>query len=417
MQIIAASHLVPISGEPVAGGGVAISDGYIAATGPVAELRRAYASAPVRDYPGCVLMPGLVNAHTHLELTHFPAWLHRKDLKYSPRTYVDWIIQVIKVKRTLQSDELAASLREGLDISLQAGTTMVGDLLSDRQLLPCYAGHEIGGRVYLELIGQHPVTFRELLASTLEALPRVPAPFLPGFAPHTPFTVAESFLADIVAAARSKGIPLAMHLAESREEISFFRDGDGRIASDLYPFVQWEQYLPPQRHQTPAEWFHATGLAGPDVHAVHCVHLTPGDAELLRQSGLPIVLCPRSNERLDVGRAPAHLFKKLAIPLALGTDSLASNDSLSLWDEMRALLQIYPSEFTPREALTLATIGGAHAIGRSEEAGSLQPGKRADLLLLESSNGGFAGDLYGAILYGSRIKGVWVGGREAVRPA
>jgi cytosine/adenosine deaminase-related metal-dependent hydrolase len=416
MQIIAASYLVPISGKPLVGGAVAVKDGTIVATGPLAELRSAF-DAPILDYPGCALMPGLVNAHTHLELTHFPAWLLRKDLKYSPRTYVDWIIQVIKVKRTLHPEELAASLREGLDISLQAGTTMVGDMLSDRQLLPSYADRKIGGRVYLELIGQHPVMTRELLAAVLQAAEQVPPPFLPGLAPHTPFTVSEPFLADIVAAARRQGLPLAIHLAESREESAFFRDGSGKIATDLYPFVQWDQYLPPPRQLTPAEWFHGTNLAGPDFHAVHCVHLTQGDAELFRRSGLPIVLCPRSNDRLDVGRAPVHLFRKLGIPLALGTDSLASNDSLSLWDEMRALLRYYPDDFTPEEALTMGTLGGARAIGRSDEAGSLQPGKRGDLLLLEPLAGSFKDDLYAGILYNSRIKGIWVGGSEAVHPA
>lgn len=416
MQIIAASYLVPISGEPVPGGAVAIDDGIIVATGTLTQLRREF-SAPVTDYHGCALMPGLVNAHTHLELTHFPAWLLRKDLKYSPRTYVDWIIQVIKVKRGLQQDELSASLREGLEISLQAGTTMVGDILSDRRLLDCYAGRDIGGRVYLELIGQNHSMTRVLLEEVLDCVERVPRPFLPGLAPHAPFSVNEKFLADITVQARTRGLPLAMHLAESKEESAFFLDASGKIVTDLYPFVQWESFLPPVRQQTPTEWFHATGLAGPDFHAVHCVHLTQGDAELVKAGGFPIVLCPRSNDRLDVGRAPVHIFKRLAIPLGLGTDSLASNDSLSMWDEMRALLQLHPGEFTPAEALQLGTIGGARAIGRDSEAGTLQAGKRADILLMEPLDGSFVGDLHEKLIYGSRVKGIWVGGKEAVRPS
>lgn len=416
MQIIAASYLLPINGEPVPGGAVVVENGVIVTAGPLADLRRTHA-APVTEYPGCALMPGLVNAHTHLELTHFPSWLLRKDLKYSPRTYVDWIIQVIKVKRTLQENELSASLREGLDISLQAGTTMVGDILSDRRLLPCYNDRQIGGRIYLELIGHNRSMTRELLSEVLTATERVPQPFLPGLSPHAPFTVDEGFLGDITVAARKCNLPLAMHLAESKEESSFFLDSSGRIASDLYPFVHWGKYLPPPRRQTPTEWFHATGLAGPDFHVVHCVHLTTADAELVSKSGLPIVLCPRSNDRLDVGRAPAHLFKAHAIPMALGTDSLASNDSLSMWDEMRALLKFYPGLFTPGEALAMGTLGGAHAIGRGHEAGSLEAGKRADLLLVEPINGTFGSDLHAGILHDSRIKGVWVGGREAVRPA
>lgn len=415
MQIIAASHLLPIDAEPLQGGAVAIEGGVIRAVGTLDELRRNF-TAPVAEYPGCAIMPGLVNAHTHLELTHFPAWLLRKDLKYTPRTYVDWIIQVIKLKRGLHHDELAASLREGLDISLQAGTTMVGDILSDFRLLPSYAGRHLAGRVYFELIGQGPAHCSSLLEAAISQCDLLAAPFLPGLAPHAPFTVSAGFLAEIVAAARQRGLPLAMHLAESKEETAFFHDTSGMIATTLYPFVQWEEYLPPPRRTTPVEWLHAAVATGPDFHAVHCVHLTPADADNVKQSGMPIILCPRSNERLDVGRAPVHLFRKLDIPLALGTDSLASNDSLSMWDEMRALRQMYPGEFTPREVLAMATLQGAQAIRRGHESGSLQPGKRADLLLLEPLHKGFGADIHEQVLYNSRVRGVWISGTEAVRP-
>src|ERR1043166_1115477 len=108
MQIYAASYLLPMSGPPVAGGAIAVDSGTIVATGTLTELRRLFV-APVREFPGCVIMPGLINGHSHLELTHFPAWKIRKDLDYTPRTYVDWIIQVIKVRRGLTHEELVLS--------------------------------------------------------------------------------------------------------------------------------------------------------------------------------------------------------------------------------------------------------------------------------------------------------------------
>src|SRR5574340_910043 len=116
MQIFAASCLLSISAPPLAGGALAVADGRIVDTGTLAELRATH-NAPVRDFPGCVIMPGLVNAHTHLELTHFPSWKIRKDIDYAPRTYVDWVIQVIKLKRSLTPQELELSLREGFRIS------------------------------------------------------------------------------------------------------------------------------------------------------------------------------------------------------------------------------------------------------------------------------------------------------------
>jgi aminodeoxyfutalosine deaminase len=413
MQIIAASHLLPITSAPLQGGAVAFEDGVIKAVGPLDDLRRSIA-APVLEYPGHALLPGLVNAHTHLELTHFNAWLLRKDLRYTPRTFVDWIIQVIKVKRTLQPEELTASLQEGLDISLQAGTTMVGDILSDLRLLPAYGDAALSGRIYLEMIGQKPphIMNPEELQQHLQ---KIPERFHAGIAPHTPFTVSAEYFSSIMTAARSLDLPVTMHVAESREEMAFFHDSTGKIATELYPFVGWESYIPPPLRTTPVSWINDAGGFGPDFLAVHLVHVNNSDARIIKQSGAAVVICPRSNQRLDVGRAPVPLFKSLDIPMALGTDSLASNDSLSLWDEMRFLLELYPDLLTPADLLLMGTLNGARAIGRGTEAGSLEPGKRADFLLVEPLQSPFTADLTEQILYNSRVSGVWSGGKIAVQ--
>jgi len=122
MQIYAASYLFPVSSPPLAGGAIAVADGRIVDAGPLDRLRAEY-SAPVREFPDCVIMPGLVNAHSHLELTHFSSWKLRKGIDYSPRTYVDWVIQVIKIRRNLTRSELEHSVMEGIRVSLECGTT------------------------------------------------------------------------------------------------------------------------------------------------------------------------------------------------------------------------------------------------------------------------------------------------------
>jgi cytosine/adenosine deaminase-related metal-dependent hydrolase len=120
--------------------------------------------------------------------------------------------------------------------------------------------------------------------------------------------------------------------------------------------------------------------------AIHCVHVSLADAEILKKHGVRIVLCPRSNERLSVGRAPVALFRKLAIPLALGTDSLASNDSLSIWDEIRFAHDVYQGVLSPADLFGMATVGGAEALGISDLTGSLEVGRRADFQVVQLSS-------------------------------
>ncbi len=412
MHIYAASYLLPINGSPVEGGAVAVESGRIMAVGRVDDLRKQF-TAHIHEFPGFVLMPGLVNAHTHLELTHFPEWRRQYGPDNSLHSYVDWIIQVIKVKRGLDFAALSASLLDGLRISLQNGTTMVGDILSERRLLPLYKKSLLAGRIYLEFIGQDPERYCQLLDAIDQEISFLSGDFLPGISPHSPFTVSQTLLNLLLAAARSRVIPLTMHLSESAEERSFFRDTSGSIAEDLYPFVDWEKYLPKPMGVTPTEWLDSSGALTADFLAVHGVHLCESDILKIKKNGSSVVLSPRSNHKLDVGRAPVELMVKAGIPLSLGTDSLASNDSLSLWDEMRFLLDSFPGTFSPADAVKMATIGGARAIKRDHEAGSLEPGKRADFIIMKTGSRPAAEKVYEQLLEDSKVCGVWCCGDEA----
>jgi cytosine/adenosine deaminase-related metal-dependent hydrolase len=144
---------------------------------------------------------------------------------------------------------------------------------------------------------------------------------------------------------------------------------------------------------------------------VHCVHVNLADAQIIKQRGVTVCLCPRSNDRLDVGRAPLALFRKLGIPLALGTDSLASNDSLSLWDEMRFALDRFSVELSPVELFRMVTSGGASALGLSDRLGSLEIGKRADFQVITHCGSDEKG-LLERIIGEGRIVDVCLSGRS-----
>lgn len=391
--IYAASWLLNPDASPIDGGALLVRDGIIVETGTLTELRSRH-SAPVVDFPGSAIIPGFVNAHTHLELTHFPSWKLHSSVDYYPRKFTDWIIQLIKISRSLTPADYPPSIHEGIRMCLESGTTTIGEIVSNPAMLGHYNGSNIGGRLYFEVLGQEPGHFSNKLSSAAAAAQSCATPTLSaGLSPHSPYTIGEEHLAAIRSTAASGNLPLAIHLSESQAEADFVFDGGGDFASDFYPFVGWERFLGKAHRCSSTELFDRYGLFTPNTIAVHCVHVSAADVAILKERGVHIALCPRSNDILDVGRAPVAMFKKAGIPLALGTDSLASNNSLSIWDELRFALDTYSKDLSVQDIFRMVTIGGAEALGLSKTCGSLEAGKYADFQVVENCDGGMDGVL------------------------
>jgi len=407
--IYAASWLINPDSPPVAGGALLVRNGRIADTGPLHVLRSKY-SAQLLEYPGCALLPGFVNAHTHLELTHFPSWRLRSPVDYNPRRFTDWIIQLIKIMRGLSAEDYPPSIREGVRMCLESGTTAIGEIVTNPALAGLYYDSPLAGRLYFELLGQDPGQFKGKLAAATAAAGQGDAQALAtGLAPHSLYTIAQEHLAAIRDASASNALPLSVHLSESRPEADFIFDGSGELASSFYPFVGWERFLGHPARCSSTELLDRHGLLTPTTLAVHCVHVSLADARIIKSRGAHIALCPRSNELLDVGRAPVSLLKKIGIPLALGTDSLASNNSLSLWDELRFALEVFPNDLNEQDVLQMVTAGGADALGISATYGSLETGKRADFQVVGNCDGGEQGVLERVMREGI-LQEVYVGG-------
>ena len=391
--IYSASWLINPDASPVAGGALLVQDGIVIETGTASALGSKH-SVPVIDYPGCAVIPGFVNAHTHLELTHFPSWRLRSSVDYNPRRFTDWIIQLIKISRGLDPDQYPPSIREGVRMCLESGTTAIGEVVTNPALAGLYYGSPLAGRLYFELLGQESGHFKgNLAAATAAAHQGEGHTLLTGLAPHSPYTIAPEFMASIRDASASPPLPLSIHLSESRSEAEFIFDGSGELASSFYPFVGWERFLGRPARCSSTELLDRHGLLKPTTLAAHCVHVSVADARIIKSRGVHVALCPRSNDLLDVGRAPVSLFKKLGIPLALGTDSLASNNSLSLWDELRFALETFPDDLSDQDVFRMVTAGGAAALGVSAACGSLEAGKRADFQVIGNCNGDEGGVL------------------------
>jgi cytosine/adenosine deaminase-related metal-dependent hydrolase len=407
--IYAASWLINPDAPPIAGGALLVRDGKVSAVGTLSELRLAHL-VPVVEYPDCAIIPGFVNAHTHLELTHFPSWRLRTNVNYHPRRFTDWMIQLIKIARGLTQEDYPPSLHEGMRMCLESGTTAVGEILTNTFLTPLYNDSSLTGRLYFEVLGQEARRFGEKLDRAVSAATSHEMGLMTtGLSAHTPYTIGEEYLPRIREAADFHNLPLAMHISESAAETDFIFNSSGPLATDFYPFVGWERYLAPPRRCSSIELLDRHSLLSPATLAVHCVHVTLADARTLKERGVSIAICPRSNERLDVGLAPVHLFRKFDIPLALGTDSLASNDSLSLWDEMRYALDAFPNDLSPVDLFRMVTLGGASALGISESCGLLEVGRRADFQVVGNIAGGESGLIERLVQAGS-VQEVYAGG-------
>ena len=369
MLRVSARWVLPVSGPPLADGAVLVgADGRIEAVGPDAAVPRPDA-APRVALGDAALFPGLVNAHSHLELTAlrglvrglpFPAWLQ----------------SVRALKRALDAEALRASTRWGVLESFAAGITTTGDTGSGQQVAPALA--ELGGRgvAYHEVYGPDPAQCPQIVADlerALEALrPCESDRVSVGLAPHAPYTVSAELLAAIVAVASARGLKTAMHVAESREERALVEEGSGPFADDLR-----SRGIPVEaRGASTVRWIERAGLLALRPLLIHCVTAGADDFRLARRRGATVVHCPWSNAVLGHGRADLGAMREAGLAVGLGTDSVAAGGRLDLFAEARfAALGL---DLSPREMLRLMTAGGAAALGL-EGVGTLVRGAWGDL--------------------------------------
>jgi 5-methylthioadenosine/S-adenosylhomocysteine deaminase len=350
---------------------VAVEDGRIAAVGPATELGTG------ERFEEAVILPGFVNAHAHLEYATYAGF-------GDGLSFVPWIGLHIERKRRLERADMEAIARLGAHECLRSGITTVGDLSFSGAAATACAEAGLRAIVYLEVFGEDATALdrfeehRDLVAGSLSERVRL------GISPHAPYTCS----LDLYRACAELGLPLATHLAESVAERAWVERGAGawQALGDLLA-------RPYGRRAVDA--LAEAGVLGPNVVAAHCVHLDEREIGLLAEHGVAVAHCPRSNALLGCGVAPLAALREAGITVCLATDSPASTPSLDMFDELRAAVlaargrEQRPDALTAAEALELATLGGAAALGLDDEVGSLAVGKRADLAILSFGGSSF----------------------------
>ena len=333
---------------------------------------------PLRDV---AIMPGLVNAHTHLELSHL-----RDEVPPAP-AFVAWIRGVMAARRQRpdpRSTEIMQGIAAGIQESLACGTALVGDISNTLATFDPLLESPLAGVVFYELIrfnAPEPATLVDAAEAEIRALPqsdRVRA----SLAAHAPYSVAPLvFRAIRKAVDRDAFTPCSVHLSESAEEVEFIQSGGGPWRTLLEEIGAWDPaWVPPG--VSPVKFLDDAGFLGSNVLAVHGVQMTLDDLGRLKARGATLVTCPRSNGHTGAGAPPLQDFYDAGVRVAIGTDSLASAPDLNVFAELATMHALAPA--VPAAALLQsATLDGARALGFDAEYGSVEPGKRARLLAVD----------------------------------
>ena len=375
MLRIRAGRVFPITAPTIEDGAVLVDgDGRIAAVGPHSRVPSPRA-ARVLEFPDSDLIPGLVNCHTHLELTHLGG-----GRKHEEPEFLKWIRRIRELKDATSDEGFYEAAVAGVRDCWARGVTCIAETGSSGAVMR--ALHDLGGRgiVYHEVFGPDPTTYAASmtqLESTLFMLRRFATPqVVLGVSPHAPYTVSAPLYESVATFARAEQLPIALHIAESSEEVLLVCDGTGPFADAL----RARGITVEPRRCSPVAYLVQRAVITRGTLCIHCVHVSDADVKLLRARGASVAHCPRSNAAHHHGSMPLWLFGQAGVPVGIGTDSVVSVGELDLWAEAES------AGLRGEAALRALTIEGAQALGWESEIGSLEVGKAADLAVLSSTH-------------------------------
>jgi len=400
-QRISARWVVPMRGEMLENGVVEVQEGRIS------DVRPARAGEDVLELGDVALIPGLVNTHTHLEFSQLPQPIEASS-------FDDWIRQLISYRQQHLAtvEQRLSAIRQGIAESISWGVTTLGEIATDSQSEQAYSDLPLPSIVMREVIGTAVEREQDCLDMVQQFLSSVPpgASWQPAISPHAPYTVRPSLFEQLCDLAREHQLPLAMHVAESSEEMQLLQEGKGPLREMLEELEAWHDDA----------WDPGFTLAsclerlcgGPRSLVIHGNYLEPSEWQLLAEhrERVSLVYCPRTHRHF--GHPDYRLQERLAagVRVVLGTDSRASTPDLDLLADIREAVAQHP-QVSPDRLLRMATMDGAEALGLASEVGQLSVGWRANLAVVAADFSTLK-DVPAAICASqSQVVGVMVGGR------
>jgi cytosine/adenosine deaminase-related metal-dependent hydrolase len=385
MKIYCARWVLPVAAPAIECGAVAVEGSVIIDVGTRRDLAARFPEARVLDFCEAAILPGLVNAHSHLELTAMRGYLEREE-----GDFFAWLkkLTVARLER-MTPDDLYVSAAWGAIEAVRAGVTCVGDA-SDAASSSMRAARDVGLRavVYQEAFGPDPKDARENFEMLREQVARLreyeSEVVRVGVSPHAPYTVSAPQLELITQFALAEKLPVMMHAAESEAEELFMLSGSGPFSEGLRRRgIEWRA-----PRMSTIQYLAQQGVLRARPLLAHCITVNEADIETIKETGSSVAHCPKSNAKLGHGRAPFAEFLKHGIKVGFGSDSVASNNTCDILEEARfALLTARATarseesakELNAERALRVATRGGALALGFETQTGTLERGAQADI--------------------------------------
>lgn len=409
-----ARWVVPVATPPIADGTVITEGGRIAWVGP-----RAHAPAGGRDAAlgEAILTPGLVNAHTHLDLTMMRGFL--EDL-----AFFDWVRTLTRAAASLHERDFVDAAMLGIAEGLLHGVTTYADTAPSDAAFTAMLAMRVRGIAFREVFGPDPAQCDASLSTLRDQVaamrPRETDLVRVGVSPHAPYSVSDALFAAVARYAAALKLPVAVHIAEGEDEQRLVTDAEGPFAD----FLRSRDIAVVPRGAHPVALLERAGLVRAHTLLIHCVRVDRETALGIARAGCGVAHCPASNARLGHGIAPLEEFLRAGARVGLGSDSVASNDRTDILEEARLashqqrLRTRRPDAVPARAAFRLATLGGAEALRLDETIGSLETGKQADLAAFAlDPHARPVVDPYVALVHGPRPRtlSVVVAGRELVR--
>lgn len=391
MKVHRARLVLSMDGPPIDDGAVVVADGGIVAVGRFAEID--VTGIEVVDHGEVVLMPGLINAHCHLDYTAMRGAILER------RSFAGWVRRINDLKRTMTDDDYLASIAAGFAELQTWGTTTVFNVEAFPELMPRMPRPPLRTWWFYELLDlRNRIQTDDVVAGALSFFDERPdweGGF--GLSPHAPYSTSLDLYRLARTCAETTGMPFMTHLAESEDEMRMFGEGAG----PMFEFLEkLGRDMSDTRGRSPIEVLVRADALPPGAILVHMNHVTPADRETLawHAGEFAIVHCPRCHEYFDRPPFPYELHRELGFSVSLGTDSCASNSGLNLFAEMRTFSKNFP-QVPPEEVLAMVTRNPAAALGVDEWLGVLRAGAAADLITVPFD--GAVGDAAAAVVANS----------------